>query len=198
MSVYNIENNVLFVHNPKCAGTSMEACNFLVGDYRYGRGGHFPYYMYELLVAGVDSVFSFAFVRDPRDRLVSAFFHPGTQWPRDDFKGFVKKLEGTPAPVMGTFPRQDKIRWWLPQRFLPQWFFICDRDDVAGVDFLGRFENLEADWRHVCMEVLGYPCELPHVRAGRHPDYRTCYDDETWEIAGRVYARDIELLGYEN
>ncbi|NIV31384.1 MAG: sulfotransferase family 2 domain-containing protein [Anaerolineae bacterium] len=193
MSVYHIENNVLFIHIPKCAGTSMEACAFLGGDHRK-HGGHFPLYMYERLVHGIEGAFKFAFVRNPWDRFLSAFLMD-RPWDRGAFLATARQVKQLGDPKRSTFP--NIVGWPLLQRFLPQRYFICNKDGSIGVDFVGRFENLQEDWRTVCMQVVGRPVKLPHVRRGTHRDYREYYDAEARRIVGEAYRKDIDMFGYE-
>ena len=87
------------------------------------------------------------------------------------------------------------------------------------VDFLGRFETLQADFNSVC-EKLGVPhTPVPHVNKSKWrrglrgllqkilsrtapgtqtapPSNADYYDDESVEIVSRLYRRDIELFGY--
>jgi hypothetical protein len=71
----------------------------------------------------------------------------------------------------------------------------------VAVDFLGRYENLEADLAHV-MQQIGLETGLQLGRLNsNHRDssisYRDWYDDEARELIRRTYAREIELLGYD-
>lgn len=66
---------------------------------------------------------------------------------------------------------------------------------VEEVDFIGRFERLDADFQCI-RERLGIEARLPHMNASRRSHYRD-YFDET--LRGRVAERnalDIHQLGY--
>ena len=64
------------------------------------------------------------------------------------------------------------------------------------LDFIGRFENLENDYKYICQKI-GLTTKLPHVRASKHKHYTEYYDDETREIIADRYAKDIEYFGYK-
>ena len=64
MTSYHSKYDVLFVHVPKTAGTSMEHAPFIEGD------GHMPFWA--VPAECQRARFSFAFVRNPYDRFVSA------------------------------------------------------------------------------------------------------------------------------
>lgn len=74
--------------------------------------------------------------------------------------------------------------------------FICDGQGNILVDFVGRFETLEADWQHVC-RTLGIIESLPYIRKGNHDNYMSYYTPELWNEIAEKYQRDIEIFGYE-
>ena len=182
MSVYCPDRNVLFIHVPRTAGTSMERCWPWLG------GGHETVREYSNVP---DSAFKFSFVRNPWDRLISAFAcqtinkYAG----RDKFREFVYFHCNKPGkyPAVGVYE----------DHFLPQWHFLLDNSDKIGVDYIGRFEWLQRDWSQVC-KWLGVRRELPHERKGNrdYSCYMKYYTSETWDIVGRLYKRDVDLFGY--
>src|SRR5581483_6146875 len=70
----------------------------------------------------------------------------------------------------------------------------------VAVDFVGRYENLDADLRHALGQVgLALDRDLPRAKTTfRKSDkpYRAYYDDETRGIVGDWYQREIALLDY--
>ena len=181
MSIFNREHNVLFIHVPKTAGTSMERCFFL------GGGGHktirdFP---------EAQDAFRFAFVRNPWDRFISAYCcQTNVDDPNDlgAFDWFVRNR---------CSPNQYPVRGLYWKHFIPQWHFLLDVYGRIGVDFVGHFESLEKDWRHVCRRV-GVTAKLPHERKVDHRPYKHYYTPESWDIIGRLYRRDVKLFGYRH
>jgi hypothetical protein len=63
------------------------------------------------------------------------------------------------------------------------------------VDFIGRYENLAADYA-VVKERLSLSADLPHTNRSSHGSYRDYYTDETRAIVADRYARDIAHFGY--
>jgi hypothetical protein len=72
----------------------------------------------------------------------------------------------------------------------PCWHWTKD------LDFVGRFESLEADFSHICRR-LGISAELPHVNATERGPYRQYFDEVTRDIVARRYADDLREYGYE-
>lgn len=142
-----------------------------------------------------NSYFSFAFVRNPWDRLVSAYFYRrsgGNQSPTDRqwaqryparFQDFCHALEEfTSLPGEHMFRSQTS---WLTS--LPE---------ISPVRYVGRYETLQQDWHHVCM-LTGIPFRpLPHLKKSTHDDYRLCYNETTRELIAARYQDDIRQFGY--
>ncbi len=125
------------------------------------------------------SYFKFAFDRNPWDRQVSFYHHR-------------YRREAVPPPF-ARFIKNDK-------RARIDNYEIYSIGGEVAVDFLGRFETLEPDLAHALSQVgLKLDAALPRAkttfRKSEKP-YRDYYDDETREIVGAWYRREIELLGY--
>jgi len=146
--------------------------------------------------------FKFAFVRNPWDRLLSCYLQklaPGGQGlNRYDFGG-VELQYGMPfaefVEAVYQIPDEEADR-----HFRSQHITVCGPDDMILADFVGRFENLEADFAHVVRKIGASHLELPHLlpspsRGAR--SYRDYYDDETAERVGERFRKDVEIFGYQ-
>lgn len=187
MSIFNREHNVVFIHVPRTAGTSMEYAPFL------GGGGHERIREYD-----AQDAFKFAFVRNPWDRFVSAFFCQNNVRleDRDKFNQFVLECSQLNHDILDTRNIESfTVSGVYRVHFAPQWYFLLDVHDKIGVDYVGKFESLQDDWRYVC-ERLGVEHELEHRRKTGHWPYEGYYTPDSWEIVGRLYSRDIALFGY--
>ena len=82
----------------------------------------------------------------------------------------------------------------------PQHDILFYEDGTMGVDFVMRFENLQADFDTVC-HLIGKPkMILPHVTSteGRLP-YHRYFDNEpeARHLLEEHFKKDFELFGYE-
>jgi hypothetical protein len=190
------EHGCLFVHIPKCAGVSVGKALF-----GYTPGSHISALTFQLIYPREDyeRFFKFAFVRNPWERLSSAFhfLKSGGMTPKDR-----RWAESHLAP----FPDLDAfVRGWVtPSSVLsgrhlkPQHRYICDPRGNVQVDFVARFENLHEDFSTIAQRI-GSVARLGHLNRtpGKKRDYRDDYSAETRRIVAEVYRRDIEVFGYE-
>lgn len=140
-----------------------------------------------------NSLFKFAFVRNPWDLQVSSYHHIKRERPHllqgdESFEDFLKR-------------KLDPARPWqyhIDTSITPQSDYLVDLHGNVIVDFIGRYENLQSDFAHCC-KTIGLPeTQLPHKRkATDRAKYREYYTDETRELVAAHFARDLALLGYE-
>jgi len=78
-----------------------------------------------------------------------------------------------------------------------QTYWIKDFKDSIPLDFIGRFETLNDDFQQIC-DAMNIPhITLPHDIAGSGEDYRDYYDKDSIKIIGEVYKEEIEMFGYK-
>lgn len=92
---------------------------------------------------------------------------------------------------------REDIRIGFDGHIETQSSFIFDESGNILVDFIGRFERLEQDFKIVC-NTLGVPIgEIPVIRASeRDKDYRKYYSSYTKKKVMDFYAEDIEYGDY--
>lgn len=193
-----LETQTIFIHVPKAAGSSVKS--EIYGAPLYGHRRIAEFYGFD--PAHAAAFFKFAFVRNPWDRLLSAYAYllqgQGTTArdrrfveshlkPAGDFVRFVTALED----------RRYRRAVMSYDHFSPQTQWVCLPGQRAhAMDFLGRFECMEADMAEVRFR-LGFPTvSLERLRPSDHRDYREAYTRRTREIVGEVYAADVTLFGY--
>lgn len=130
--------------------------------------------------------FKFAFVRNPFDRFVSycSFMTRGTD-----------AFDRDPAGVMHHIlfvlrPTQHIL-------FQPQHTLLVDEHGALMTDYVGRVEQMQASYDAIC-ERLGIASRtLERVNSSRRGDYRQYYDRKLIDGVSELYARDLELFGYQ-
>jgi hypothetical protein len=76
--------------------------------------------------------------------------------------------------------------------------YLKDLDGKIIVDFIGKYENLQADYEEACRRIGIKPPPLPHKRkAVNRRDYREYYDEATAEMIADYFQPDISAFGYD-
>lgn len=131
-----------------------------------------------------DRFYKFAFVRNPWDWHVS-LYHYMLQTPTHKNHSMVKRLGGF----------EGYIDWLVSVEPSLQKEFVTDEHGRLIVDYVGRFENLSADFDVVCQRI-GVLNTLPLINRSSHRDYRTYYSDRTAAMLGEHLREDLEFFGY--
>jgi Sulfotransferase family len=229
------QHQFIFIHIGKTGGTSIETalCQHLGVDFEEtekspaGEWWKHSWAKYMRRRVGEqiwNDYFTFAFVRNPYDMILSLFsmytqypeytnprVHPDLYHPWNQYNGFAHFIRS-----MGKQDHEPDERWrdqltelgaktqmdvWNGLKNL-QTSYLTDswqaREGLGSilVDFVGRYETLQSDFNSVC-RTLGLPSlELAKQGATEHPPYHECYDAEMKQIVYRHFAVDIERFGY--
>jgi chondroitin 4-sulfotransferase 11 len=181
----------IFVHINKTGGTSIEKVFEPDADAQDVRYKHASLAYYRKRFPWKSRrYFTFGFVRNPWDWLVSRF-----HWSRDQQKLFDYDFDEMLRRLAAREPLARSEPWLEKEALLPQCARLSVHDAIA-VDFVGRYERLQHDFDVVCARI-GHPlAALPHVFATERAAYPDYYDDRTRAIVERLYARDIAAFEY--
>ena len=189
----------IFIHIPKCAGTSIE--NALR---KYCKRGFLGYdknlkgfkqhaNCEELLTHNhittevCNSFFKFAFVRNPFDRAVSIYKYIQKQESAKCRDNFILSKTFKQFAATNLISESGKNSIWFSDQY----------SQVKDCDFIGRFETLQADFDIVCQKLGITRNPLPVKNTTKHEHYSEYYDEETIEIVARKYHADIIRFGYK-
>lgn len=132
------------------------------------------------------SYFKFAFVRNPFDRFIS-------------YCAFATSQQGTfqrdPQGVMRHFlftapPHHHMV-------FRPQHSFLVDAGGALLTDMIGRVEDMQGSYDAIAARIGIPSAPLGRANTSKHSDYRGYYDQQLIDGVAKLYARDIELFGYQ-
>lgn len=132
-----------------------------------------------------DGFFKFAFVRNPFDRFIS-------------YCAFMTRvrgeLEAKPHQVMRFYIDRPQ---WQHVLFQPQHQFVCEAAGNLLSDDVGRVEEMQESYDRMAARIGIPTTRLEKVNATKRRDYRSYYTPELVDAVASLYARDLELFGYE-
>ena len=201
----NYKHNYIFVHIPKNAGTSI--CKAL--GFEHSTHAEAKQYK-EMLGKKYDQFFSFCFVRNPFDRFISTYnyarlqesyyhsnIHPGkSKYGKHLDYEILKNAtleEAVDLLLEGKLTHDHAWNHWRPQT---EW--ILGTNGKLIVDYVGRVENIEADFKNICQKIqLKQEIELPVLNAAKTTKSSVgLISPNMQEKLSRFYKKDFEVLGY--
>ena len=175
-----------FIHIPKTGGTSITNVLSKIPGTKILQS-HDSIRAFE----DVDDFFIFTFVRNPYTRLASVYEH-GIR------KGIYK------STFSDLLTKESKSDIWL----MPQYFFTkAGSNKQKKISFIGKYENLKEDIKHIFNTIGVNNYKLPHLNRNpiydRHPNlkqegyYKTFYSED-WMIdwVKERYKNDFKIFNY--
>jgi len=217
----------IFIHIPKCAGTSIEEALGHFDDYtgvdaqdhrmiRYFENpipykyilrnkSNFISFLRSLkwrftnkinpknnlkvTIKQYHEYFKFTIVRNPWDRVFSAYKNIMRDESHIKLLGIKKDLQFI-----------DFVRNYAGNEFftMPAMEYLKNYNGEITMDHIGRFENLETDFKKICEKMELSNIKLPHKLNRNNKDsYRDFYDSETMQLVAEIYEEEIGLFGYQ-
>ncbi len=161
----------------------------------------------------LESYFKFTIVRNPWDRLVSHFAWKKGRWIKkeeltvDVFEKEVNNLYKEYKLRMGWFnlvtktikarsTHQGIIDAWGNRHLMPQYLYTKSWNEKNGIDFIGKYENLDSAWDYICNQI-GVNLEIDRRMISYRKGYREYYSPKTIKIVEEIYQKDILNFNYE-
>ena len=204
------KHKFIFIHVPKCAGTSITQAflpilgeeDLVLGCTPEGerlheenlkKGGLVKHSTAQEIFRHVgpeiwNSYFKFTFVRNPWDLLVSRYhWSLITTW--DDEKNIIKKIR-----------EFDDFEDYLYSPFVSKTNcldFISDNNGNIIVDYVGKTELINWELKRICRK-MGIPvCSPGRENTSDHHAYFKYYNPLTRELVREWYQKDINRFEYE-
>lgn len=208
----DFSKKLAFFHTPRTGGLSLlqllnTDCNMVLqmGEHEC-MSELYSKYLYESEV--LVTYYKFAFVRNPWDRLYSAFCHLNRgginftdtriynlyiQHYKSDFKEFVMSHHNWFGHKCSFIPYSYKSS----PHFLPQTELLYNGPGML-LDFVGRFEAYEDSISTIYNHIGLRPGKLKRINTSRPEgsDYRLAYTDECAAVVSELYKDDIKNFGY--
>ena len=190
-----IEPRSVFIHIPKTGGASIRR-GFFEDKVEGPKQGFIP--------ESWQSLFKFAFVRNPYDRIISAWkmFDGGmeqTVWEHPQDKAGIELNSFLSIVIDESIAFDGRSRETTVEKIrhhtLPQ---VHPYHCLDRADFVGRFENLASDFDVICQRLGIEATGLPHWnRTKRDVDFMRYFDSGSIKIVNEYFRDDFEQLGYQ-
>jgi hypothetical protein len=219
MKNVSVENSFVFIHVPKCGGTSISRAIFGergIFDQKFHEAEHLNYSFYsnflEQIGLSISSFFVFSFVRSPYSRIYSHWNFLRSCYRKRHSHHFLKIFDNHNLLYFLDDPNKfvdcvfmhrieyslgcrSKAHEYLANVFVPQVFWFDY--DISKLNFLGKFENIENDFQQIS-ERISCNSTLPHVNktSFKEDEYLDFLNASSIEKINKMFYIDFKLLGY--
>lgn len=219
------KHNAIFIHIPKCGGSSIEK-SFGYGHLNRLFGMHTvnnrtyqlqhltPSEIIELGLMDLDEFRrykKFCFVRNTYEKIASSYVSYFKMFSRD-FEDYIKTVcgiaeqheSGTESlQSIDTWHNQEKYKeknatYKIPLvdcHFKPQHMYIYLSDENV-MDFVGNMETFVEDFDRLCRS-FNIEGKILHVHKSKKYDYRELYNEKTKKMIFKAYEKDIDLFKFK-
>ena len=220
LTVISHKHKFIFFGIPKVASRSF--FNFFIQNH----AKDFDIEWYEKRNAFFDAVekypdyYKFSFVRNPWSRIVSCY----QSKIEDNIIGKRARILSFYNRLKGGMPFNDFVSWLqtdegqdsiADRHWISQHLFLHDKNGKALCDFVGKYENLDQDWKIISEKIGITYAPLPQKgyisaegrtenptniddnnQSAQKNKYQSFFNDKTKEMIARRYTKDIEVFKY--
>lgn len=193
------EMNVIFVHIPKTAGTSIG--RWMIENKKNSE--HNEWYKHPKLSdisKKNKNKFVFSVVRNPWDRMISAY-----HW-LVNLKSPIPNIESTEIQTIVN-EANKRLDWstfekWLniSHKFVLWDFWFSPAESQTSwldgkIDLIIKYENLDQEFKQI-QDHFNCTYSLPRTLVGNHKNYREYYNDYTKKKVAKLFEKDIDRWKY--
>lgn len=192
---YNYRHKLIFIHVPKCGGTSILA--------DLNKGARVPRYHADWRAyrqadpTAFEGFYKFAVVREPADRLLSAYRYLQAGGNGVDDR-WISKLINERYDSFERFALEyldhDTVHEHLLLR--PQYLFLYDGSADCKIDRIIKYENFTEEVPQVFQRLGLRQDKVSHTNRSSGGNSSNTLPEHTHEQIKNLYRRDYDLLGY--
>jgi chondroitin 4-sulfotransferase 11 len=182
--------NCIFVHIPKCGGTSINnildpastkaTCACKRGQVMNNHEHASAIVIKNTKSAIFDTFFKFAFVRNPYDKLISEYFWTGMH----KTMSFDRFIDSLPVLMNGG-----------NSHYKEQYKFVCDQDNNLLIPNIYKYEDYENAINTVS-DILHITTKITKYNTTKHETYDKYFTPELYKTVNKLYEKDFQMFGY--
>lgn len=212
--LYNEDNKkFIFVHIPKCAGTTIE--RFFGKDYdgyntktdytkyielkhEIAHSKHYRLSDYEKIIGDeLNDYFKFTFIRNPYDLVVSKFIYIKTKNKTQMIINGEDITEQMTFDQYVDFIHRNKDRERIPKSVVVSNYDEWIITDNYKLDFIGKVENFNNDFKIICDKIGVKYKKLNKMNTTIRTEYRDYYNQDTKNKITELFKDDLEKYNYK-
>ena len=205
------KHQCIFIHLPKTGGKSLKKILFDIPelgpnsedwqgvhppDYYVDPFGHHRLSDYRKLPC-YRRYFRFTIVRNPYDRLVSAFQYlnkgGSNKFDQTFYLKYLRRYNGDFKSFVYDFHHQFESHL----HFKSQYTWTQTFWRKVPLDYVGRFEQFDEACRFLTKKISGREAQCVHINKSDRRPYQEYYDEECRMLVQKVYRKDLKVFGYE-
>jgi len=199
--IYNKDKNYAFFHIPKTAGQSiLTALGYETKQRVPPNAGYHTIpktFVEKLEIKKFDKIFSFAFVRNPWERMHSMYHYicKSDNYKTRDYIKHYRSMGFNNWMVEECANFCKSQGWYNGDYIFQQVDWVTYNNKL--ISFVGRYENLDGDFKFICDKINHPYIKLPHVHKTKKPDYHNEYNSNAYNKIVELFSKDIETFNYE-
>ncbi len=197
--VHSHDKKIIFIHIPKCGGTSIEfAFDLKTPKDGYGIKNrkamqHYLWHDYkrELGDKIFNNYFKFAIVRNPYTRFISEYYWCSIS--KIGNKGG-QSIDSFITYCKGIVDKRQYNKTAHHDHFMPQYLYVYDDNDSLKVNKLFKYENYQAVQKFMLNK---YNVKVGHVMKGKYDKNKVILTQSQKDRIYEIYKQDFIRFGYQ-
>ena len=209
MALYSENKNFIFFHLYKCGGNSLRnELNKPEYQSREVQDGHslpIDMYLYFKELNKLDDyekIFKFTFIRNPFDFMVSTYFYGKSYTNHFMHNDIINRNMDIEMFIPYYFEDREKDMKSKPigsNKVVTFKDWLLDSEGNLLVDFIGKMENYDNDYKLICkkLDLPFNSVPLVNVNPNKEKDYRKYYNNKSIKMIENHFEWELNKFNYK-
>lgn len=194
------EKKIIFIHIPKTAGNSITSALRKINSEPRKKSPkiakHAKAFEVKYLLGNEiwEKYFTFSFVRNPWDLMVSSY--NWWQQKAPTLSGHRKNAKKISKMDFHQFIKSKYGSHMINERYGNYFDWLGENGKII-VDFIGKFESINKNWEKICEFNRFEKIKIPHINKTNRKKYQMYYNSESKNIIANRFKKSIDKFGYK-